>query len=203
MILVAAIFLLPSAARFIGGWLVTQDEPQPARAVVVLAGSLPFRAVEAAATYRAGWAGEVWITQGRRAEKEEQAALEELQIDRVEEHDYSRQILEARGVPAAAIQILPERNNDTADEVRSVARKLREVGGGRVIFVTSKFHTRRVKVLWKLLAADQPEAIVRHRPDDPFDPTAWWRRPGGRSLVLREYGGLLNAWAGFPISSQR
>ena len=98
-------------------------------------GHLPFRAIEGAATYRAGWGQEVWLTQGRRAE--EQIALEQLKIDTVEEHHYSRQVLEAQGVPASAIYVLPERNNSTADEVRSVAHRLTAMGGGRVIFVTS------------------------------------------------------------------
>jgi len=201
VLVLVTLLAAPAAARSLGRWLVVEEAPQQARAIVVLAGHLPFRASEAATTYREGWATEVWITQGRRAQEE--AALERLKIDRIEEHDYSRQVLEAQGVPTDAIHILPERNSGTADEVRSVSRRLREAGGGRVIFVTSKFHTRRVKLLWRLLATDQEEAVVRYTSDDPFDPVRWWQKTGSTIAVAREYGAMLNAWLGFPVSSER
>jgi hypothetical protein len=49
------------AFRNVGRWLVIQDNLQPARAIVVLSGRMPFRAVEAAQIYHQGWGPEVWL----------------------------------------------------------------------------------------------------------------------------------------------
>src|SRR5260370_9181920 len=48
----------------IGYWLMVEDPLQPARAVVVLGGQVPFRAIEAARIYQQGLAPEVWRTRG-------------------------------------------------------------------------------------------------------------------------------------------
>ena len=75
--------------------------------------------------------------------------------------------------------------------------------GGRVILITSKYHTRRVKVVWRALAGNRLEAIVRFAADDPFEPRRWWRNTADALSVSREWFGLLNTWAGFPIKSER
>ncbi len=200
MAVVATVWLTPSAARSVGHWLIVDDTPRQARAIVVLGGGLPFRAMEAAAIYRLGLAGEVWLTQGRQVA--EQLTLQRLGVEVVPEQEYSRRVLIRRGVPASAIRLLPGHNDGTADEIRTVAQQLAGVGGGPVIVVTSKFHTRRVRRLWALLAGGQSPLIVRYTPDDPYDADRWWQTTRDAMAVAREYGGMLNAWAGFPLSSR-
>jgi uncharacterized SAM-binding protein YcdF (DUF218 family) len=197
----AVVLLLPAGARTIGHWLIIEDPPQHARAIVVLGGHLPFRALEGAVLFKADWAPEVWLTQGRRSVEE--IALERLKITGTSEAEYSREVLVTQGVPRSAIVILPERNRDTADEVRNIAKRLHDAGGGRVMFVTSTFHTRRLRLLWHLLAGPDLEAVVRYNSETPFDPDHWWRTTGDAMAVAREYVSLLNAWAGFPISADR
>ena len=48
----------------IGRWLVLQDPLVHADAIVILSGNLPDRALEAARLYGAGYAQQVWISQG-------------------------------------------------------------------------------------------------------------------------------------------
>jgi uncharacterized SAM-binding protein YcdF (DUF218 family) len=199
--LAAAFALALLALTAAGKWLVVADPLQHARSVVVFGGHVPFRAMEAAAIYNQGWAHEVWLTQG--GVFVEDLELARLGIERTPEHVYSRQVLERRGVPAAAIRLLPERDVNTADEVRAVARELKAAGGDRVILITSKYHARRVKVIWHSLVGDRPEAIVRYTPDDPFVPSRWWGSTADAMAVSREWFGLLNAWAGFPVKSER
>ena len=193
--------LAPFALTTAGTWLVVADPLQPARSIVVFGGHVPFRAMEAAAIYKQGWTREVWLTQG--GVYEEDLALAKLGINRTPEHVYSRQVLERLGVPGDAIRVLPERNVNTADEVRTVARELKAAGGDRAILITSKYHARRVKVVWHALVGGRPEAIVRYAPDDPFEPGRWWRNTADAMSVSREWFGLLNAWAGFPVKSER
>ena len=130
-------FTLPAAGR----WLVVEDPRQPARAM------------EAAALYTQGWAREVWLTQG--TVHEEDLALERLGIERTPEHEYSRQVLMRSAVPEEAIRLLPEAVENTAAEVRAVAAYLKGAGDGRVILITSKFHTRRVKAVWRSIRSSQ------------------------------------------------
>ena len=113
-------------ARFAGTWLLVTDPLQPARAIVVLGGHLPFRAIEAAALYRDKQAPEVWVTQG--AFTVEDAALADLQVERTGEHVYSVEVLKRLAVPASAIRVLPDHDVNTADEIRTIARALRAEG---------------------------------------------------------------------------
>ncbi len=196
-----ALLLAAIAARFAGAWLVVSDPLQPARAVVVLGGQMPFRAMEATAVYKQGWTTEVWITPGRATVEDE--ALARLGIDKPSESAYSRLVLERLGVPHDAIRSLAGSNRNTADEVRSIARELRATDSHRVILVTSKYHGRRVKMLWRVLVGSEPEAILRYTPEDPFEPNRWWRTSEDAMAVSREWFGIFNALAGFPVRSER
>jgi uncharacterized SAM-binding protein YcdF (DUF218 family) len=125
-----------------------------------------------------------------------------LVFDRSPEHAYSRQVLERLGVSNNAIRLLPRANQNTADEIRTIARELKASGGNRVIIITSSYHTRRVRMLWRALAGKNADAIVRYTRDEPFDSAHWWRRTGDAMAVSREWFGLLNAWVGFPMKSR-
>jgi uncharacterized SAM-binding protein YcdF (DUF218 family) len=184
-----------------GSWLVVEDPLQHAHAVVVLGGQVPFRAMEAARVYQQGWAREVWVTQN--AAHEDQIALSKMGIERPTDGDYSVLVLDHLGVPREAVRLLPTRVDSTADEIRLVADELRRTGDERVILVSSKYHARRVRALWRMLVGSRPEAVVRYTPDDPFDPDRWWKTTSDAMAVSREWFGLLNAWIGFPIRSTR
>jgi uncharacterized SAM-binding protein YcdF (DUF218 family) len=205
--LIAAALLVLGAAALVwmvtglGAWLVVEDPLAHARAVVVLGGQVPFRPMEAAAIYLQGWAPEVWITRAR--QDAEQAAWRELKIEAPTEEVYSRAVLEKLGVPPAAIRVLSQPVENTAEEVRVIARELEQVGGGEVILVTSKPHSRRVRATWRALIGHSPHAIVRYATADPYDPHRWWRQTGDALAVSREFFGLLNVWAGFPVRTGR
>jgi len=184
-----------------GRLLVVEDPLKPATAVVVFGGGVPFRAMEASRVYKQGWAREVWLTKGGVFPPD--AALANLEIERTPEYMYSRMVLDRLGVPSAAIRVLPERTPNTAEEVRTVARGLDRFGGDRVILVTSSYHTRRVKSLWRKLVGDHPEAIVRYTPDEDFEAGRWWRDSASAMRVTREWFSLLNGWFGFPMKSEQ
>jgi len=46
----------------VGRWLVVEDPLVKARAIVVLSGAMPLRAIEAGKLYREGYAPEIWLT---------------------------------------------------------------------------------------------------------------------------------------------
>jgi uncharacterized SAM-binding protein YcdF (DUF218 family) len=199
ILLVAAIMAGWWVVAHAGSWLVVEDSLQHAHAVAVLGGQVPFRAMEAARVYQQGWTREVWVTQG--ADHEDQIALSRMGIERPVDADYSLLVLDHLGVPRNAVRVLPARADSTAGEIRLVADELRRTGGERVILVTSKYHARRVRALWRMLVGTRPEAVVRYTPDDPFDPHRWWKTTRDAMAVSREWFGLLNAWIGFPLRS--
>ena len=49
---------------------------------------------------------------------------------------------------------------------------------------------------------EAPEAVIRFAPDEAFDADHWWRDTADAWSVSREWFGLLNAWAGFPVKSE-
>ncbi len=199
--IVAVLGLLVAWFRLAGTWLVTADPLRPARALVVLGGQVPFRAMEAAELYKQGWAKEVWLTKG--APSAESDAMKGLGIATVDEYLMSQRVLELQGVPADSIRVLEGWNENTIAELRTVRRALGDAVDARVIVVTSKFHTRRVRALWHRVGDKRPDAIVRPASGDPFDPKRWWRSSRGAIIVAREWFGLLNAWLGFPVDSRQ
>jgi len=198
---VLILLALASVFRFAGSWLTVQDPLQPADAIVVLGGHLPFRSMEAAAIYKQGWASEVWVT--RPAPTVESKALEKLDIGFVPEDAYSVRVLIRFGVPSSAVRVIDGDITNTEDEVRATVRTLRETGKTRSILVTSKYHVRRTKIIWSALAPPDLKATVRFTPDDPFDPKRWWQNSSDALAVTREIGGILNAETGFRIKPRR
>ena len=196
---VAALVLL--CLSRLGYWLVVADPLEPARAIVVLSGRVPFRAIEAASIYRQKWAPEVWLTKEVRAA--EDAALENLGVHVVPKDAYNREVLTRLGVPVSAIRILEGGVWNTVDETRLVARELRANGAARVILVTSKTHSRRVRATWSELIGASPRAVVRYASEEPYKPEHWWRNTRDALEVSREAFGLLNVWTGFPVQPDR
>jgi uncharacterized SAM-binding protein YcdF (DUF218 family) len=186
------------AATAMAEWLVVEDPLSKAPAIVILNGYFPFRAMEAASLYKQGWAKEVWLIRASPTHAEEQA-LEQLgmQIDR--EEAINREVLARSQVPANAICVLNGKVKNTADEMRLIAHELAQRGKDRVIIVTSKAHSRRVRATWRALVGNQPCAIVRYAVTDPYSSTRWWRNTNAALVVSREIFGLINVWAGFPV----
>jgi uncharacterized SAM-binding protein YcdF (DUF218 family) len=183
----------------VGRWLVVEDPLTKVRAIVVLSGAMPVRAIEAAKLYREGYAPEVWLTHST----EPAETLEGMGIAFAGEDHYDTLVLIHEGVPAEAIHVLERPIVNTADEIKVAASALARAKGEAVIFVTTKAHTRRVRLLWRRLAPSQAQAIVRAASGDSFDPRHWWRSTSDALDVVREILGLLNAWAGLPLHAAR
>ena len=195
----AIIFLLVSVYGFLhaGEWLVNEDPLEKSQAIIVLSGGLPDRALAASQIYRQGYAKEVWLTQPLQPG----VSMAELQLPYASEEAYSRMVLIAKGVPPDAIRILKPRILNTADELQAVAAALDQQPITTAIIVTARSHTRRVRALWKKVSqGHRGRLIVRAAPDDYFDPSHWWGTTNGALTVVREYLGLLNAWAGMPLA---
>ncbi|MDP2606637.1 MAG: hypothetical protein Q8S00_29200, partial [Deltaproteobacteria bacterium] len=101
--------------REVASFLITEDSLAPAAAIVALGGEPPFREMQAAKLYRAGWAPKVIVIPG--ALREEQQALSELGIRVPESWEISREVLLKKGVPSSAIIVPKGRAEGTLEEL--------------------------------------------------------------------------------------
>ena len=200
---IAALLLLVGGVSVFlhaGVWLIREDSLQKSQVVAVLSGGLPERALGAAQIYRDGFAKEVWLT----APLQPGAAMNALRLPYAGEEEYDRMVLIAEGVPPENIRLLTPRILNTADELGVIAAALDQQPGSGVIVVTSKVHTRRVRALWKAVSqGHHGRLLVRAATEDSFDAAHWWRSSNGALDVVREYLGLLNAWAGLPLGPSK
>jgi len=196
----AGLFLL--AFRNLGQWLAIDEPLHHSRAIVVLGGGIPFRAMEAARLYNAKWAPQVWLTEGR-PPTDGDIAMVNLGIPTIHEYELSRMVLEKLGVPADAIQLIPGYVENTVAELGVILRYAKPGSDGAVILIGSKSQARRVRVIWNAVSGDRLPAIVRYGEDDPFEPAHWWSTSSDALEATREVGGILNAWAGFRIAPRK
>jgi hypothetical protein len=158
---------------------------------------MPFREMEAARIFAERWAPKVIVIPG--ALWEEQQALSALGIRVPESWEISREVLLKKGVPSSAIIISKGRAEGTLEELKLAFNTIGPVNKP-VILVSSKFHARRVRLTWSYVTHGEPAAIVRAAEGDPFDPARWWRERRFVLSVVREYLGLINYYAGFPVA---
>lgn len=185
----------------LGQWLLVDEPLRQAQAIAVLGGEQAWRSIEAANLYRQGWAHEVWLTRGTPNQMDKEMAS--IGFAPATENELSRQVLLKLGVPDSAIRVIPQEVNNTLAELHAIAEYARthraEPADAPVIIVTSKSHTRRVRVIWNTIQAGRT-AIVRYKTSDPFLPAQWWRTTTDALESFREAFGIVNAWAGFPIA---
>ncbi|HEY3839605.1 MAG TPA: ElyC/SanA/YdcF family protein [Bryobacteraceae bacterium] len=198
-LILVALGLGLAALHNLGQWLEVDETLQHAAAIVVFGGGVPFRAMEAAGLYRDGWAREVWLT--HTSPNDNDRAMDSLGIPFVREYEYSRQVLEKLGVPPSAIRMVPDAVDNTEAEVRAVIHYEQACGvQGPVILVSSKYHSRRIRVIWNAVVKDRRVAVVRYAAMEKFNAGRWWSTTTDATATCREGFGILNAWAGFPIS---
>jgi uncharacterized SAM-binding protein YcdF (DUF218 family) len=198
-VVLAVLVILAGVASWVflrvGRWLVVEDALEPAQAIVVLSGRMPIRAREAAEIYGQGFAAQVWVTRPVGPAQE----LEQMGVSYLGEEFYNEEVLLHLGVPTDAIRTLERAVNNTEEEVLEISEELRREGGRKVIVVTSKVHTRRVKAIWKARVGESPRLILRFASEDSYDAAHWWRHTQDVLDVVREVLGLANVWAGFPV----
>jgi len=174
--------------RALGRWLVVNDPQERADCILVLGGHAPFRAIEAAALYHQGWAPEIWLTQFPKSREE--AVLDAMGIDLPQEFVLNRQILAHEHVPQDRISLLEEPSDDTFNELSHTHRRFRQrYPGGTIVLVTSRFHARRVKVIWRRIAGTSERACVRTAQDGSFEPNRWFTDKRDVSQVVHEVFG--------------
>lgn len=183
LVVAATIYLLREPLLRLAGsyWIV--DEPPAASDVIVVLSPDNYeadRAARAAELFRQRWAPRL-VASGYDI-RPYLSYAEVMQGDLVE-----------RGVPATAVLRFPHRAKSTREEAYALARLIAEQRWGRVIVVTSNYHTRRARYILRRVLPPEVELRVVAAPDHGYDPAAWWRSRQGLRLFFHEL-------AAFPVA---
>ncbi|HXQ21767.1 MAG TPA: YdcF family protein [Candidatus Acidoferrales bacterium] len=173
----------------VGDFLIVQDAPQPADAIVVLSGSLPDRILEAVDLYQAHLAPRIVLTR-----EEPLPGIDALRARGgvlQEHHEQNVSAAVQLGVPANALSVMPTPSSSTFAEVQALTRYLRDLKVRSILLVTSKAHARRAAIIFRHVAGDAVQISVCPSRYDPFAADSWWQNRAFARRVVIEYGKLL------------
>ena len=166
--------------QFAGELLIVEDPMQPSDVLIVLGGDNLHgdRAARAAELYRGRWAPRV-VASG--------PPLRSY----ASEADLTYKDLSERGVPADALIRLAHSAQNTHEEAQAIRRLVAARGWERVLIVTSNYHTRRSRYIFRRVLPASVQVCVVSAPDHDFDSSTWWHTRRGQKLFLDEWAGML------------
>jgi uncharacterized SAM-binding protein YcdF (DUF218 family) len=174
--------------RRAGAWLVRDDSPVHADAMVMLMGSFSDRVVHAVDLYNSGRAGRLLIVEefmGRHT------LLEERGINVITNSQQALNAAVKLGIPADSIDLLPGDAQSTRSELVVVRDYLtRHPGIDTLIIVSSASHTRRASIIFSSAFRDagMPVTVLSSpSPYSSFDAEGWWKEKEGIQAVVSEY----------------
>lgn len=177
-----------SGCRHAGQWLVKEDVPKHADALVILMGNFPERVLEAADVYSRSLANRMIIVYESMGPYRE---LESRGASIVRTTEQARDASVALGVPADSIIMLPGDARSTLDEAIAVRDYLKlNPSLDTLILVSSPAHMRRAYMISRAALRNSPQKIfVGCSPSrySDFNPGKWWRRKEDVQSVLSEY----------------
>lgn len=167
----------------LGEFLTVEEAPTQADAIFVLAGEANVRPARAAELYHAGLAPRVLIPEPEKFPSHELAATPNVT-------DVATEVMRRLGVPDSVITVLemPGGSTSTIDDARLLRAYAERHGVGRVLVVTSAFHTRRTRwVLRRVLDGLDVTVLMVAAADPRFNERNWWRHEAGLLAYVEEY----------------
>ncbi len=168
--------------RFAAESWIIEDPLDKADAIIVLGDDNFYadRATRGAQLFREGKAAAI-VASGRRLRPN--AGIAELM-----EHD-----LAERGVPRDKIVRFAQDADSTLEEAQALAKLAKERKWHSVIVVTSNFHTRRARYIFRRVFSQGMEVRVASARDGDFDPEHWWEKRKSIKELTREFAGMVVA----------
>jgi len=175
-----AVALAAVATYHVAAWLRDADSPQRAEAIIVLGNDLT-RVLQGADLYRAGFAPRVLLSTPARSPRALTLAHEGLAMLWFEEA--GRTLLLRREVPDSAIATFGNGLRTTAEEARAI-RALFPKGAPTLLVVTSPYHVRRARIIFRDTLPHARVLVVASR-YEPF-PGRWWTDLDAAPQVMLE-----------------
>jgi uncharacterized SAM-binding protein YcdF (DUF218 family) len=175
---------LPAAGR----WLDVSEAPRVNDYCLVLSGDFEARPFGAAALWRKGFIRQgIWLTH---IESKERTSPTGLDSDAA-----ARRILVTLGVPDDRIAVLDGACVSTFDEAQSLARELAKHPDASVAVVTSDYHTRRSRWVFRhVLGGRAGELQFIAVPTDYVTADNWWTVEEGFVSFTKEFFKLPFYW---------
>lgn len=173
-------WVLPQVARF----LDVSEPPHAVDYVMVLGGGDDTRPFVAAALYAAGLAKGVLVSATKRAPEVEDGLYPPEEV-------VLRKTLHHQGVPDPAIIVLDGLSDSTRDEAAALGRFLEQHPDASVGVVTTNYHTRRTRMLFRRLLGERAARVCFFAaPTDGYTPNNWWQYQIGFVSYCDEYAKL-------------
>jgi uncharacterized SAM-binding protein YcdF (DUF218 family) len=195
--LLVVLALAIAAATFVlAGFIVDHTDPlAPADVIYVLGGSRISRALEAAELYASAIAPRIIISQGAHEAAENQLATRGIRVPT--EGDVAREILVSRlNVPPAAVEVLPDAPDNTAQEADMILGRVREGHWSRLIVITDCASTRRAGFIFRRTLGPDVTVLARCARTDTYEPWLWWRSRATFRETFYELPKLVAYWCG-------
>jgi uncharacterized SAM-binding protein YcdF (DUF218 family) len=160
-------------------WII--EDPLDKADVLIVLGDDNFyadRATRGVQLFREGKAP-VIVASGRRLRPS--AGIAELI-----EHD-----LVERGVPKDKIVRFTHEADSTLEEAEALAKLVKERKWRKVIVVTSNYHTRRARYIFRRVFPQGLVVSVASTRDGDFDPEHWWEKRKSIKELTREFAGMV------------
>jgi len=172
-----------SIFRFAAESWIVEDQLVKSDALIVLGDDNFYadRATRAVQLFREGNAPIV-VASGKRLRPN--AGIAELI-----EHD-----LVERGVPKDKILRFAHDADGTKEEAEALAKLAKSKKWRKVIVVTSNYHTRRARYIFRKVFPQDIETRVASARDGDFDPELWWEKRKSTKELMREFAGMLVAF---------
>lgn len=167
----------------LGAFLVHDQPPFRADLIVVLAGDESgHRILKAAELVREGWAPHALVSGP-------------FCCYGVHESEPAIAFAVRRGCPAEWFIPLPLEADSTREEAQWVRDELARRKVGRFLVVTSNYHTRRARSVYRKLYPEDRFHVVA-APDPFFAPHSWWHTRQGRKQFAIEWLKTVGGWLG-------
>ena len=166
--------------RFMAEEWIVEDPLDKADALIVLGDDNFYadRATRGVQLFREGKASVV-VASGRRLRPN--AGIAELM-----EHD-----LVERGVPKDRVVRFVHDADGTVDEAQALSRLVKEKKWRKIIVVTSNYHTRRTRYIFRHVFPQGVEVRIASARDGDFDPEHWWEKRKSMKELTREFAGMV------------
>jgi uncharacterized SAM-binding protein YcdF (DUF218 family) len=89
-------------------------------------------------------------------------------------------------VPTSAIVRFSHRADNTLEEAEGLQVLIAQKGWHRILLVTSNYHTRRARYIFRKLLPETVRLEVVGASDSQFQPDSWWASRQARKLFLFE-----------------
>ena len=173
MCLLLAVAFYPVTLTWMARFLTVSQQPEPADLILILGGDFwgP-RALLGAELGARGYAGKVLISGPPYLDQPES----ELSI----------RFLVDKGYPREMFISFPNTTKSTVEEAIALCPELKRLGAGKVLLVTSAYHSRRANLALRLFCPD-----IRFRsiaaPDPQFEVENWWKNERFRYFFFSEW----------------